>query len=32
VLKVLRTISNECYLEDGVLVHHTLVELRDVEK
>jgi hypothetical protein len=32
VLKVLRTISNETYLEDGVLVNHTLAEIRDVGK
>jgi hypothetical protein len=32
VLKTLRTITNESYLEDGVLVNHTLVEIRDVEK
>ncbi len=32
VLKVLRSITNESYLDGGVLVHHTLVELRDVEK
>ncbi len=31
VLKVLRTISGQCYFEDGALVSHTLVELRDVE-
>ena len=32
VLKVLRTISAEIYIEDGVLVTHTLLEVRDVEK
>ena len=32
VLKVLRTITNESYLEGDVLVQHTLVELRDVGK
>ncbi|MCD4726229.1 MAG: hypothetical protein K8R46_01090 [Pirellulales bacterium] len=31
VLKVLRTISGQCYFKDGALVSHTLVELRDVE-
>ena len=31
VLKVLRTISSQCYFEDGALVSHALVELRDVE-
>ena len=32
VLKVLRTITGESYLEDGVLVNHTLLEIRDVAK
>jgi hypothetical protein len=32
VLKVVRSISAESYLEDGVLVTHTLTEMRDVEK
>jgi hypothetical protein len=32
VLKVLRTVSSEIYLEDDVLVTHTLLEVRDVEK
>jgi hypothetical protein len=32
VLKVLRTVSAEIYIEDGVLVTHTLLEVRDVEK
>ena len=32
VLKALRTISNESYLENGVLVTHTLVEIHDVGK
>ena len=32
VLKTLRTISNESYFEDEVLVNHTLLEIRDVEK
>ena len=32
VLKVLRSISSESYLEDDVLVSHTLTEIHDVEK
>ncbi len=32
VLKVLRNVSNETYLEDGALVNHAFVEIRDVEK
>ncbi len=32
VLKVLRNITNESYLDGDALVHHTLVEVRDVEK
>lgn len=32
VLKVLRSITNETYLEDDALVHHTLVEIQDVAK
>ena len=32
VLKTLRSITNETYLEDGVLVNHTLVEFHDLEK
>jgi hypothetical protein len=32
VLKALRTITDESYLEDGVLVNHTLVEIHDLEK
>jgi hypothetical protein len=32
VLKALQSISDESYLEDGVLVNHTLVEIHDVEK
>jgi len=32
VLKAVRTISTESYLEDGVLVHHTLMEIQDVGK
>ena len=32
VLKVLRSISSESYLEDDVLVNHTLTEIRDVGK
>jgi hypothetical protein len=32
VLKALRAISIENYLEDDVLVHHTLLEIHDVEK
>jgi hypothetical protein len=32
VLKALRTVTNESFLEDGVLVNHTLVEVRDLEK
>jgi hypothetical protein len=32
VLKVLRSITDESYIEDKALVHHTLVEIRDVEK
>ena len=31
VLKVLRTISNESFFENGALVSHTLVEIRDVK-
>src|SRR4030042_669044 len=31
VLKVLRTITGESYLEDNVMVTHTLMEIRDVE-
>lgn len=31
VLKVLRTITGESYFEDGALVTHTLVEIRDIE-
>ncbi len=31
VLKVVRTITGEAYFEDGVLVRHTLVEIRDVD-
>jgi hypothetical protein len=32
VLKALKTVTNESYLEDGVLVNHTLVEIHDLEK
>ena len=32
VLKVLRSITSESYLEDQALVNHTLMEIRDVEK
>jgi hypothetical protein len=32
VLKTLRTVTDESYLEDGVLVNHTLVEVHDLEK
>ena len=32
LLKVLRSVSNETYFEDGALVNHTLVEIRDLEK
>ncbi|MEN6459221.1 MAG: hypothetical protein ABFC63_09850 [Thermoguttaceae bacterium] len=32
VLKVLRSITSENYLEDKAMVQHTLVELKDVEK
>jgi hypothetical protein len=32
LLKVLRTITGETYLENGVLVNHTLLEIRDVAK
>jgi hypothetical protein len=32
VLKTLRSITSEIYLEDGVLVNHTLVEIHDLEK
>ena len=32
VLKVLRNVSNETYFEDGALVNHTFVEIRDLEK
>ena len=32
VLKVLRSITSESYLEDDVLVNHTLTEIRDVGK
>ena len=32
VLKVLRSITNESYLDGDALVQHTLVELRDVAK
>ncbi len=32
VLQVLRSITNESYIEDNALVHHTLVEIRDVDK
>jgi hypothetical protein len=32
VLKTLRSVTNETYLEDGALVNHTLVEVRDLEK
>jgi len=31
VLKVVRTMTSECYLDGGALVRHTLVEIRDVE-
>jgi hypothetical protein len=32
VLKALRSFSNEIYFEDGVMVNHGLVEIRDVPK
>ena len=32
VLKVLRSITSESYVEDDALVTHTLVEIRDVEE
>jgi len=32
VLKVLRCVTSEDYFEDGALVNHTLVEIRDIEK
>lgn len=32
VLKAVRSITDESYLEDEALVHHTLLEIRDVEK
>ena len=32
VLKVLRTVTSERYIEDGVMVGHTLVEIRDIGK
>jgi len=32
VLGTLRTVTDEGYIEDGALVHHSLVEIRDVEK
>jgi len=32
VLKAIRSLSVETYREDGVLVHHSMVEIRDVEK
>jgi hypothetical protein len=32
VLKTLRSITNESYLEDGALVNHTLVEIHDLAK
>ena len=32
VLKTLRSITGESYLEDGVLVNHVLLEIRDVEE
>jgi hypothetical protein len=32
VLTALRLITNETYLENNVLVHHTLTEIRDVSK
>jgi hypothetical protein len=32
VLKTLRSVTDESYLEDGALVNHTLVEIRDLGK
>jgi len=32
VLKTLRSVTNESYLEDGALVNHTLVEIHDLGK
>ncbi len=32
VLKVLRTVTFESYFEDGAMVSHTLVEIRDIEE
>ena len=31
VLKVLQRITSKSYLEDNVMVTHTLIEIRDVE-
>jgi hypothetical protein len=31
VLKVIPSVTSECYLEDGTLVTHTLVEVRDID-
>jgi hypothetical protein len=31
VLKVIRTCTVECYMEDGALVSHSLTEIRDIE-
>jgi hypothetical protein len=32
LLKVVRSISRESYTEGGAMVHHTLLEIRDIEK
>ena len=32
VLKALRSVTNETYFEDGVMVNHGLAEFRDLEK
>jgi len=32
VIKVLRTVTSESYFEDGVLVTHSLTEIRDIEE
>jgi hypothetical protein len=32
VLKTVRSFTNETYFEDGVMVNHGLLEIRDVDK
>jgi hypothetical protein len=32
VLKTLKSLTNECYLEGDALVHHTLLEIHDLDK